>query len=133
MMRSPVAGILQRRKVRLRDGCQAMDGRHRGPTLRSPMAAATRAALAACLLQASGCTLVPTDAYVNRAAPGDEAAGPGTLIATMAVPWHLDFQCAGGATPCPTPEQAAACRRFLFYGGEGDPCAEIPRDADFVA
>ncbi|HXV24478.1 MAG TPA: patatin-like phospholipase family protein [Alphaproteobacteria bacterium] len=75
---------------------------------------------------------MPTDAYVNEPAASAEATGPGTLIATMAVPWSLDFQCADSAT-CPTNEEVAACRHWLFYGGEGDPCAGIPRDSNFVA
>jgi hypothetical protein len=92
-----------------------------------------RAGCAAALtFAAAGCALISTGAYVNQPAPEPEAKGPGTMIATMAVPWHLDFQCNGRAEPCPTPEQAAACRRWLYYGGEGDPCADIPRDADFV-
>src|SRR5206468_12861066 len=28
--------------------------------------------------------------------------------------------------------EVAACRRWLFYGGTGDPCARIPRDRNFV-
>jgi predicted acylesterase/phospholipase RssA len=92
-----------------------------------------RAGCAAALtFAAAGCALISTGAYVNQPASEPEAKGPGTTIATMAVPWHLDFQCNGRTEPCPTPEQAAACRRWLYYGGEGDPCADIPRDADFV-
>jgi predicted acylesterase/phospholipase RssA len=99
------------------------------PVVRGAGALACAAGL---LAAGGGCTVITTDAYVNEPASGSEAKGPGTLIATMAVPWHLDFQCSNGGEPCPTPAEAAACRRFLYYGGEGDPCAAIPRDADFV-
>lgn len=90
------------------------------------------AVLVGMLLHVAGCTIVPTGAYVNEPAASERAEGPGTLIATMAVPWRLDFQCAHGG-PCPSAEQVAACRRLLFYGGGGDPCAGIARDSNFVA
>ena len=83
-----------------------------------------RAGCAAALaLAAAGCALISTGAYVNHPAPAPEANGPGTTIATMAVPWHLDFQCNGGTEPCPTPEQAAACLQLV---GVGDAAVHEP-------
>jgi predicted acylesterase/phospholipase RssA len=60
------------------------------------------------------------------------AEGPGSFIATMAVPWRYDFQCANGRGDCPSAEQVVACRRWLYYGGSGEPCAGIPEDHNFV-
>src|SRR5207248_464538 len=84
------------------------------------------------LLLTVGCAIIPRGAYVNEQATSAEAKGPGSLIATMAIPWQFDFQCAHGNSNCPSAEEVAACRRWLFYGGEGDPCARIPRDRNFV-
>ncbi len=87
----------------------------------------------ALLLGIGGCAIIHTGAFVNQPAKNAEASGPGSLIATMAVPWQFDFQCANGSSPCPSAEEVTACRRWLFYGGTGDPCARIPRDRNFVA
>lgn len=84
------------------------------------------------LLATVGCAIVPTGAYVNKPAQSSEAKGPGSFNATMAVPWQFDFQCAHGGSNCPSAEEVAACRRWLFYGGEGDPCVHIPKDRNFV-
>jgi len=84
------------------------------------------------LLATVGCAIVPTSAYVNKPAQSSEAKGPGSFNATMAVPWQFDFQCAHGGPNCPSAEEVAACRRWLFYGGEGDPCVHIPKDRNFV-
>lgn len=84
------------------------------------------------LLWVTGCAIIPTGAFVNQPANSSEAQGPGTLIATMAVPWQFDFQCADRSLRCPSAERATACRRWLFYGAPGDPCADIPRDSNVV-
>lgn len=88
-------------------------------------------ALAAILVLAQGCAVLPFYKNFNREMKAEPVGPVGSYNASLNVPWDYDFTRV-------SEERAARCRQFVVTGvkpagAAKDPCEGIPRDDNFVA
>ena len=87
--------------------------------------------LVVALIGLQGCAVLPFYTHINEEAGSEPPTAVGSYNASLNVPWDYDFSRTSEA-------EAAACRRYLSTGlstngDQGNPCAAIPRDRNFVA